>query len=136
MAVGTASSGVFKSLIAPIGFMDEFYSFRESPRSSPDVTVLVSVDESSFDKTINGAMGADHPVVWANRVNKGYVINFSLGHSWSTNNAYTAGDAYLKKLIYRVMRFGAGDFSGCTDSADSNFNPDATQSDPSQCSVP
>ena len=136
LAGGTASSGVFGNLTAPIGFTDEFYSFKESPRSSPGVTVLVTVDEASFDKPINGAMGTDHPVVWANRVGKGYVINFSLGHSWSTGNVYSAQDSYLKKLFYGVMRFGAGDFVGCTDPANSNYNQDAIQSDPTQCSVP
>lgn len=136
LAAGTASSGIFRNLTAPTAFLDEFYSFRATPRGSPGVTILTTLDESSSDKPINGAMGADHPVVWATQVGKGYVVNFSLGHSWSTNNAYAASDSYLKSLLYGIMRFGAGDFAGCTDPANPAFNPDAIVDAPSQCSTP
>ncbi len=133
LAAGTAASGIFKNLVAPTAFMDEFYSFLGSPRDTTDVTVLVTVDESTFDKTINAPMGADHPVVWTRKVGKGNVVSFSLGHSWSNNNVFTASNGYLQKLLYRIMRFGAGDFAGCTDSTKTKYNPDATESDPAQC---
>jgi type 1 glutamine amidotransferase len=133
LAAGTAASGIFKNLVAPTAFMDEFYSFRGSPRDTVGVTVLVTVDESTFDKTINSPMGADHPVVWTRKIEKGNVVHFSLGHSWSTNNVYAASNGYLQKLLYRIMRFGAGDFVGCTDATKAKYNPDATESDPAQC---
>ncbi|MFA9390716.1 MAG: ThuA domain-containing protein [Prolixibacteraceae bacterium] len=69
---------------------DEWYSFRSNPR--PDVHVLVSMDEQSYDVDDNrwfaGAkqrMG-DHPIVWYRKVGKGIVFQSGFGH---TNEMFT-----------------------------------------------
>lgn len=133
---GTETQGIFKGLTAPQGFMDEFYSFRASPRARPDVTILLTVDEKSYTKPVSGAMGEDHPIVWSKAEGKGRVVSNSLGHSWSTNNAYTAKNSYLKHFLYGTLRYVAGDFIGCTDNAYAEYNPDATKSDPTLCATP
>lgn len=76
---GTETQGISRGLTAPKSFLDEFYSFKASPRDSADVTILVTVDERSFTKTVNAPMGEDHPVVWTKTEGKGRVVNFSLG---------------------------------------------------------
>jgi uncharacterized protein len=130
------TKGIFKGLTAPLAFQDEFYSFKQSPRDSADVTILVTVDEGSYTQPINGPMGADHPVVWAKTEGKGRVLYMSLGHSWTTNNVFTANSNYLTNLLYGELRYAAGDFLGCTDPAFKEYNPDATKSDPAACRVP
>jgi type 1 glutamine amidotransferase len=64
---------------------DEWYSFDRDPR--PDVHVLISIDESSYNVDDNrwfaGAkqrMG-DHPLVWWTLDGKGRVFQTALGHT-------------------------------------------------------
>lgn len=132
----TETKGIFKGLTAPLAFLDEYYSFRASPRGKTGVTILLTVDESTFSKTVNGPMGTDHPVVWSKTEGKGRVVHLSMGHSWSTNNVYAAKNAYLKNFLYGSLRYAAGDFIGCTNNTFKEYNPDATKSDPAACLVP
>jgi type 1 glutamine amidotransferase len=127
------TKGIFKGLTAPLAFLDEYYSFQKSPRATSGVTVLVTVDEKSFSQPVNGPMGTDHPVIWAKTEGKGRVIHMSMGHSWSTNNVYTAKSNYLTELLYGQLRYAAGDFIGCTDTKYKEYNPDATKSDQTAC---
>jgi uncharacterized protein len=55
---------------------DEWYEFDRNPR--PDVRVLISVDESSYQ---GGKMGGDHPLVWCHELGAGRVFYTALGHS-------------------------------------------------------
>jgi type 1 glutamine amidotransferase len=130
---GTETQGIFKGLTAPLAFLDEYYSFRASPRGRAGVTILLTVDERSFSKTVDGPMGSDHPVVWAKTEGKGRVVHMSMGHSWSTNNVYEAKNGYLKKFLYGTLRYVAGDFIGCTDDEYVEYNPDAIRSDQAAC---
>jgi type 1 glutamine amidotransferase len=129
----TETKGIFKGLTAPLAFLDEYYSFRATPRGKPGVSILLRVDESSFSKTVQGPMGSDHPVVWSKTDGKGRVVHLSMGHSWSTNNVYTAKNNYLKNFLYGTLRYVAGDFVGCTDNKYKEYNPDATKSDQAAC---
>jgi type 1 glutamine amidotransferase len=133
---GSETRGIFRGLEVPAKFMDEFYSFRASPRGTAGVTILLTVDEKTFSQTLNGPMGDDHPVVWAKSVGKGRVVSNSLGHSSSTNNTYTEEKGYLKSLLYGMLRYAAGDFTGCTDNGYKEYNPDATRSDTAACRTP
>jgi uncharacterized protein len=130
---GTETKGIFKGLTAPLAFLDEYYSFRSSPRGKPAVTILLTIDEKSSNKTVIGAMGSDHPVVWSKTDGLGRVLHMSMGHSWSTNNVYTAKNGYLKNFLFGAMRYVAGDFLGCTDPNHLNYNPDATKNDVPNC---
>ena len=65
---------------------DEVYSFDRNPRK--DVTVLLRVDESSYDTTDNPyfggddlAMGKDHPLAWCREFEGGRIIQTALGHT-------------------------------------------------------
>jgi uncharacterized protein len=64
---------------------DEWYSFDRSPRDVPGVTVLATLDESTYDPgSFFGtelAMGADHPIVWWRCVGSGRVLYSALGHT-------------------------------------------------------
>jgi hypothetical protein len=136
MAEGAETRGIFQGLTAPPAFMDEFYSFRATPRGRPGVTILLTVDERSLSEQVSGPMGDDHPIAWAKTEGLGRVAHISLGHSMSTNNVYAAKDGYLKKFLYGALRYVAGDFTGCTDSRYQEYNPDATRSDPGACREP
>jgi uncharacterized protein len=55
---------------------DEWYAFRANPR--PDVHVLLSVDESTYQ---GGTMGEDHPVAWCREYAGGRSLYTALGHT-------------------------------------------------------
>lgn len=64
---------------------EEWYSFDRSPRGG-EVTVLASVDESTYSPLLNIplmkrdlSMG-DHPVIWQRCVSRGRVFYSALGH--------------------------------------------------------
>jgi cytochrome c len=57
---------------------DEWYGFRGNPR--PDVTVLLTVDESTYDPGL-GLMGKDHPVAWYHTYQGGRAFYTALGHT-------------------------------------------------------
>lgn len=59
---------------------DEWYTYNRSPRQSPDIMVLASVDESSYPESVKVRMG-DHPVIWVNRSVKARNVYFQMGHS-------------------------------------------------------
>jgi type 1 glutamine amidotransferase len=130
---GTETKGIFKDLIAPAAFLDECYSFRASPRGREGVTILLTVDEKSFSRPVEGPMGADHPVAWSKTEGKGRVAHISQGHSWSTSNVYTEKNSYLKKFVYGALRYAVGDFLGCMDNRYIEYNADATRNDADAC---
>jgi len=57
---------------------DEWYTFDKNPR--PNVQVLASVDENSYEPASEIKMG-DHPVVWVNPRMKARNVYFLIGHS-------------------------------------------------------
>ena len=64
-------------LPSPWSRRDEWYDFRTNPRGV--VTVLATVDESSYG---GGAMGADHPIVWAHAApGGGRAFYTGMGHT-------------------------------------------------------
>lgn len=66
---------------------DEWYSFDRSVRELPDVEVLASLDESTYEPRMkllwidkDLAMG-DHPIIWTRRVGEGRAFLSAFGHS-------------------------------------------------------
>jgi len=57
---------------------EEWYTWSKSPR--PNVHVLASVDESSYDPKSMIIMGGDHPVIWTNPHVKARNIYIFMGH--------------------------------------------------------
>lgn len=64
---------------------DEWYGFRTNPRDQPTVTVLLTVDETSFDPG-QGSMGGDHPVAWYHPYAGGRAFYTALGHTAESFN--------------------------------------------------
>lgn len=69
--------GVDKSFVIP---EDEWYTYDKSPRLSPDIQVLASVDEDSYPASVKVKMG-DHPVVWTNTSMPTRNLYIQMGHS-------------------------------------------------------
>ncbi len=57
---------------------DEWYTYDQSPR--PNVRVLATVDESTYQPTSDVKMG-DHPIIWTNEHVKARNIYYQIGHS-------------------------------------------------------
>jgi type 1 glutamine amidotransferase len=56
---------------------DEWYLYDKSPR--PNVHILASIDESTYDPPKDKKMG-DHPVIWTNEHMKARNIYIAMGH--------------------------------------------------------
>jgi type 1 glutamine amidotransferase len=57
---------------------EEWYTWSKSPR--PNVSVLATVDESSYVPNTMIKMGGDHPVVWSNPHYKARNVYIFMGH--------------------------------------------------------
>lgn len=55
---------------------DEWYNFRAP--LSPDVTVLIELDETSYE---GGTMGDAHPIAWAREIHGGRAFYTGFGHT-------------------------------------------------------
>jgi len=58
---------------------EEWYIYDQSPR--PNVHVLATVDESTYEPASEIKMGGDHPVIWVNPKYKARNIYIFMGHS-------------------------------------------------------
>jgi type 1 glutamine amidotransferase len=71
---------------------DEWYDFRSNPRESPDIHVLITLDETSYS---GGQMGVDHPWSWYHA--------YDGGRAWYTAGGHTiesyAEDLFLRHLL-------------------------------------
>ncbi|MDY7093236.1 MAG: ThuA domain-containing protein [Acidobacteriota bacterium] len=85
---------------AMTSFEEEWYNFRANPR--PAVNVLYTLDESSYDPG-GGAMGDDHPIVWAHDFQGGRAFYTALGH-----RSQTYSDLRFKNQIRGAIRWAAG----------------------------
>lgn len=131
MQAGTETRGILKDLPQPQNFTEMFISYNKSPRGSEGVTILVTVDEKSTVEYFDAPMG-DHPLVWVRKMERGRVLNISLGWA-SIVDIYNQAGGYLARLLYRSLKYATGDYTGCTDSTYQEFNLEATQSDISKC---
>ena len=77
---------------------DEWYNFRTNPR--PDVTVLATVDETTYS---GGTMGADHPITWLHERLGGRAFYTAMGHA---ADAYS--EAPFRQLLVAALRWVAG----------------------------
>jgi len=57
---------------------EEWYTWNQSPR--PNVRVLASVDESTYQPDSLIKMGGDHPVIWSNEHYKARNVYIFMGH--------------------------------------------------------
>lgn len=86
-------SPITKNLPAVWHRAEEWYAFEKSPRATPGIQVLATVDEKSYTPG-RATMGADHPLVWWHCVGQGHAVYSALGH---------AGAMYAEPLMIRLL---------------------------------
>ena len=69
---------------------DEWYNFKDL---NPEVTMLMRVDESTYN---GGILGATHPVSWYHAYDGGRAFYTALGH---TDECYTTDEVFIKHLL-------------------------------------
>ncbi|MBD2702017.1 ThuA domain-containing protein [Spirosoma sp. BT702] len=79
---------------------EEWYTYNKSPR--PNVTVLASVDESTYSPDSNIKMG-DHPVIWSNEHLKARNVYIFMGH----HPDLFKNEAFVK-IFRNAIFWGAG----------------------------
>jgi type 1 glutamine amidotransferase len=78
---------------------DEWYDFRTNPR--PNVTVLATVDESTYT---GGTMGADHPIAWRHATTGGgRAFYTAMGHTIASY-----ADPLFRQHLTGALRWVAG----------------------------
>lgn len=61
---------------------EEWYGFDKSVRGSS--TVLLSLDEETYDPNDAGMEGGDHPIAWLHMIGEGRVVYSAIGHQPDT----------------------------------------------------
>lgn len=79
---------------------DEWYTYDKSPR--PNVTVLASVDESTYIPATDQKMG-DHPVIWSNPKMKARNVYIFMGH-----DPVLLQDNNYNKLLQNAILWASG----------------------------
>jgi type 1 glutamine amidotransferase len=77
---------------------DEWYNFGAHPE--PDVTILATLDESSYE---GGNMGEAHPIVWAHEYDGGRSVYVGFGHT-----PETFAEPLIRTLLGNAVRWAAG----------------------------
>lgn len=80
---------------------DEWYNFDRNPRQNPDIVVLASLDESTYDAEPD-PMG-DHPIIWYREMGNGRSFYTGLGH---TIESYA--EPLFREHITGAIRWAAG----------------------------
>ena len=95
---------------------DEWYNFKNL---NPDVKVLISIDEKSYQ---GGENGDKHPMAWYHNFDGGRVFYTELGH---TNESFVE-PMYLKHILGGIQ-YAMGDNTSDYSKAHSVFAPDESQ---------
>jgi uncharacterized protein len=80
---------------------DEWYTYDRSPR--PDVHVLATVDENSYEPARTVKMG-DHPVIWTNPHYKAPNVYFQFGHKKELFDSPTFTRLFLNAIRWAAAR--------------------------------
>ena len=100
--VEDAAHPVFSGLPAAFTIEnDEWYTYDRSPR--PDVRVLATVDENSYDPPRTVKMG-DHPVIWSNPHYKARNVYFQFGHKGELLDSPTFTRLFLNAIRWALER--------------------------------
>ncbi|MEH6406397.1 MAG: ThuA domain-containing protein [Leeuwenhoekiella sp.] len=94
---------------------DELYNFKDI---SPDINVLISIDEKSYEGGINGS---NHPMSWYHDYDGGRSFYTELGH---TDESYS-DETYLKHLLGGIEYAIDDNKELDYDKATTQFAPDA-----------
>jgi type 1 glutamine amidotransferase len=97
--IEVADHPAMAGISSPWNRRDEWYDFQSNPR--PNVTVLATVDESSYT---GGTMGVDHPIVWATpTAGGGHAFYTAMGHG---SESYS--DPTFRGHLVGALRWAAG----------------------------
>lgn len=86
------------SLPATFTYHDEWYNFK---KRSPDINVLITIDEDSYE---GGTNGADHPIAWYHDYDGGRAFYTGFGHS-----AAAFRDSLIAKHMLGGIRYAVGE---------------------------
>lgn len=79
--------------------LEEWYDYTENVRGKPGFTVLMTVDEETYE---GGITGDDHPIAWANEFDGGRGFYTGLGHH------FQADHPFLSQLLMGGIEWAAG----------------------------
>ncbi|MBT5186035.1 MAG: DUF1080 domain-containing protein [Kordiimonadaceae bacterium] len=65
--------------------VDEWYDFQANPRDSKNLTILMSIDESTYE---GGGMCDDHPIAWAHEYDGGRAFYTGFGHLFQPDHPF------------------------------------------------
>lgn len=99
--VEATSHPAFQGITASFTVHEEWYAWNKSPRGQPDIQVLATVDETSYNPE-GTRMGADHPMFWSN-TKYGRMIYTGLGHE---PEQYS--NANVRKFLANAIPWAAG----------------------------
>lgn len=87
---------------------DEFFNYSKDPTKDPNIHVLATVDESTYE---GGLMGQNHPVVWYQHLGpaKAPIFYIALGHFSHFYNG--EGPHYVATFLRAGLKFVAGEYS-------------------------
>ena len=86
-----------KGIPATFKLSDELYNFKGTPRGKPGIDIFMTVDEKTYS---GGTMGADHPVSWGGKVDKGWFFYSILGHDGTVMDTPIFAKHLLGALTY------------------------------------
>jgi type 1 glutamine amidotransferase len=82
---------------------EEWYAYKTNPRTTPNVTVLYTMDEASCNNACSPVMG-DHPIVWVRKEPTGGRFFYSgMGHM----DHIFSKDAYTRNLYRKALEWAA-----------------------------
>ena len=110
VVIEDASNSIVRGLPAAWTLEDEWYSFKNNPRSN-GATVIATLDESTYSPVGMAGkdlrMGADHPIAWTRCVKDGRSFYSAIGH-----RPEIYSEPNHLQLIEQAIRWAAG--SGLT----------------------
>ncbi len=79
--------------------LEEWYNYTTNVRGRDGFTVLLSIDENTYD---GGDMGGDHPITWAHEFDGGRAFYTGLGHT------FPADHPFLSEQLIGGIEWAAG----------------------------
>lgn len=108
---------------------DEWYSFQNTVRPLPGVTVVFTATNGASGVLKPLADGSnDHVYLWNREIGKGRMFYTAIGHGG--NELFSQADSFSTKMLWQNVRYAAGDFqNGCTNPNSTNYDAAARVND-------
>lgn len=82
-----------------VPIVEEWYDYTVNVRGLPGFTVLMTVDESTYE---GGISGSDHPITWANEYDGGRAFYTGFGHLFQKDHPF------LSEMLIGGVEWAAG----------------------------